>query len=343
MAQPFSWFRPGFKLVTANLEWNIQVPFLQNSEGNGERLKSIRFIPKELSGDQWKLKMYEDNDTTELDISAFHYNSAGEREDLVDPVLVKMSIINQKKQKVLQQMTTSQPDLCYVQFLLDKEDIIQSECQQEDGSYTFRFKILCHVKKEPVSSDNPHGVAMNCTDQLATQLEGLFDSMQYSDVNFNVGGRDFTAHKNILATRSKVFDTIFKYPSKEDSSDRITIGDIEPEVFHEMLRFIYTGRVTLAKMESLAAGLLIAADKYWLDQLKIECENYLLVHMSTVNCAELLLHTDLLFPTERLKKESVKYFWRFPEEVMTTDKWKKVKQENPDLLCKIQEFVCRNK
>jgi hypothetical protein len=96
-------------------------------------------------------------------------------------------------------------------------------------------------------------------------------------------------------------------------------------------------------MESLAAGLLIAADKYWLDQLKIECENYLLVHMSTVNCAELLLHTDLLFPTERLKKESVKYFWRFPEEVMTTDKWKKVKQENPDLLCKIQEFVCRNK
>jgi speckle-type POZ protein len=44
-----------------------------------------------------------------------------------------------------------------------------------------------------------------------------------------------------------------------------------------------------------------------------------------------------------LKKESVKYFWRFPEEVMTTDKWKKVKQENPDLLCKIQEFVCRNK
>jgi hypothetical protein len=52
MAQPFSWFRPGFKLVTANLEWNIQVPFLQNSEGNGERLKSLRFIPKELSGDQ---------------------------------------------------------------------------------------------------------------------------------------------------------------------------------------------------------------------------------------------------------------------------------------------------
>jgi hypothetical protein len=49
-------------------------------------------------------------------------------------------------------------------------------------------------------------------------------------------------------------------------------------------------------METMAAGLFIAADKYLLDELKMKCENYLLYHMSPENCAVLLLHGHLRNP-----------------------------------------------
>jgi speckle-type POZ protein len=88
----------------------------------------------------------------------------------------------------------------------------------------------------------------------------------------------------------------------------------------------------------MAAGLFIAADKYLLDELKMKCENYMLHHMSPNNCVVLLLHGDLLNPAEPLK-EAAKFFRRFPSQVTATERWKKMKHENPVLLCEIQQFV----
>ena len=59
--------------------------------------------------------------------------------------------------------------------------------------------------------------------------------------------------------------------------NHVKIEDIPPEVFNELLRFIYTGRSTSAAMETMAVQLLVAADKYLLDQLKSECEFHLLI------------------------------------------------------------------
>ena len=71
--------------------------------------------------------------------------------------------------------------------------------------------------------------------------------MQFSDVNLNIRGREFPAHKNILAARSEVFAAMFQHPTKEKLSNQIEIEDIEPEVFQELLRFIYTGRVSIQR------------------------------------------------------------------------------------------------
>jgi speckle-type POZ protein len=147
-------------------------------------------------------------------------------------------------------------------------------------------------------ADPPSCVSINCLDELSTQLEELFDSMSSSDVHFNVRGRDFSAHKNILAARSKVFAAMFKHPTKENSTNQIEIEDIEPEVFDQLLRFIYTGKVPLEKLETMVIGLFIAADKYLMDGLKMKCENYLLHHMSPDNCVVLLFHGDLQNPAE---------------------------------------------
>ncbi len=119
--------------------------------------------------------------------------------------------------------------------------------------------------------------------------------MQYSDVVFNVDGREFTAHKNILTVRCEVLAAMFQDPTKENSTNQVKIEDIEPEVFQELLRFINSGRLNSL---SMAAKLFIAAEKYVLEELSEECKNYLYLQMSPVNCAELILHGDLLNPAK---------------------------------------------
>jgi speckle-type POZ protein len=269
------------------------------------------------------------------------FNPSGERINFIEPALVKISIVDRKGQKVLQQMHPSETN--YVKFYLFKEEIIKSGGQQVDGSLNFCCKIFTHVKKEPISlSADPSSDAINCLNELSTQFEELFDSMPTSDVNFNIGGRDFPAHKLILATRSKYFAAMFQHPTKENLTNQIVIEDIEPEVFDQLLRFIYTGRVSTATMETMAAALFISADKYLLDQLKRTCENHLLHHMSPANCLELLLCGDLQNPSEPLK-EAAKFFRRLPSQVMAAERWENTEEENPRLLCQIHKFLLNKK
>jgi speckle-type POZ protein len=339
MAEVFNWIRPGYELVTVKLEWNVQVPFLQTAIGNGETLNSPLFSPQETPNSKWGL--YVSDKSHSLRIITYHCKLTGASVNFFEPVLVKLSILNNRRNKVFQQTVSSVPTNYYVIFDLSKEDLVKSNSQQVDGSLTFYWKILTHVKQETESSAEPSSLAIDCSGELIALLENLFDKMQFSDVNFNVGGREFPAHKVILSARSQYFAAMFQHPTKENSTNQVKIEDIDPEVFDQLLRFIYTGRVPLDKLETMAAGLFIAADKYLMDELKMKCENYLLHHMSPDNCVILLLHGDLQNPNEHLKK-AAKFFRRNPSQVMATDKWEKMKQENLAVLCDIHEFLHRH-
>jgi speckle-type POZ protein len=139
---------------------------------------------------------------------------------------------------------------------------------------------------------------------------------------------------------------MFNHPTKENITNQVVIEDIQTEVFHELLRFIYTGRLTSATMETMAARLFAAADKYLLDQLKCECESHLSRQMSAENCMELLLLNDQIHPADDLKQSAVDFFRRYPSEVMATDGWRKARQEHPNhpfwvLFVEIMENVHR--
>jgi speckle-type POZ protein len=104
---------------------------------------------------------------------------------------------------------------------------------------------------------------------------------------------------------------MFQHPSnKEVLSGQVKVEDIEPDVFQEILRFIYTGRTQLTAMNQMAPGILAAADKYLLEDLKTRCETHLIRQMSAENCLELLSLTSH-HPAEHLKKYSIEYLRRF--------------------------------
>jgi speckle-type POZ protein len=130
---------------------------------------------------------------------------------------------------------------------------------------------------------------------LPKHLGALLDSNVGADVTFSVSGESFAAHKNVLAARSPVFMAEFFGEMQEKRSDRVKIGEMEPSVFGAMLRFIYTDAVPELdkKMEAataiLAQHLLVAADRYGLDRLKVMCESRLGFAIDTGNAATMLV------------------------------------------------------
>lgn len=120
---------------------------------------------------------------------------------------------------------------------------------------------------------------------LTDDLLWLLETGSNADVTLTVGSETFRAHKNILAVRSPVFQDMFENMTTD--SDRVVIANVEPDVFADLLRFVYTGCVPepIAKPDSL----LRAAHRYKLDRLKATCEQTLISRLSVETAADMLI------------------------------------------------------
>ncbi|KAI4821713.1 hypothetical protein KUCAC02_007305 [Chaenocephalus aceratus] len=65
---------------------------------------------------------------------------------------------------------------------------------------------------------------------------------------------------------------------EESKKNRMELYDMEPDVFKEMMCFIYTGEAP--NLDKMADDLLAAADKYVLERLKVMCEDALCTSLS---------------------------------------------------------------
>nr|CAD7258816.1 unnamed protein product [Timema shepardi] len=165
--------------------------------------------------------------------------------------------------------------------------------------------------------------------RLSDDLGLLFENQKFSDVSLFVSGREFQAHKAILAARSPVFAAMFEHEMEERKQNRVDIKDVEIEVMREMLRFIYTGKAT--NLEKMADDLLAAADKYALERLKVMCEEALCTNLSIDNAADTLILADL-HSADQLKAQAIDFINTHATEVMDTSGWKCMIQTHPHLI-----------
>lgn len=166
---------------------------------------------------------------------------------------------------------------------------------------------------------------------LKEDLVNLYGEKTSTDVCFIVGGREFKAHKTILAARSPVFAAMLNNGMLETSSDRIDVRDMAPDIFEALLRFVYTDKVDLTKID--AKNLLAASDQYLISLLKFECQVFLSSNITTENCIELLEladHQNAVY----LKKSTVGFIKQRKTSMMKTESWKDLDQRNPDLASK---------
>ncbi|KAL1403683.1 hypothetical protein pipiens_020091, partial [Culex pipiens pipiens] len=126
---------------------------------------------------------------------------------------------------------------------------------------------------------------------------------------------------------------MFQHDMKESQRNEITITDVEPKVFEEVLRFIYTDKVQ--GLPQMAHELLAAADKYDLARLKVMCEIQLFEGITAATATKTLLFADL-HRAKELKARAIELLAR---NLKAVSNWEEFCRENPDLVAEIMKKV----
>ncbi|CAN6361011.1 unnamed protein product [Urochloa humidicola] len=211
------------------------------------------------------------------------------------------------------------------------------------------LELECTIGVRKDTSEAPSGPLP--PPDLPRHLGELLRSEARADITFVVSGKSFAAHKNILAVRSPIFKAEFLGAMEEQNAQRVEIQDMEPAVFEAMLRFIYTDMVPselddkqLPEEEEEAAAtvmaqhLLVAADRYGLDRLKVICEQRLILSIDIETAATTLALADR-HNFSVLKAKCIEFIAGRSAEnldaVMETEGYKHLEASSPSVLTEL--------
>ena len=99
---------------------------------------------------------------------------------------------------------------------------------------------------------------------VTADLKRMLNSAEASDIALYCGPREFPAHRFLLRARSPYFKGLFASTMRDAAADGLPIADTEPEVFEQLLSWIYTGEVAEAALQAkdMPEHLLMAANRY---------------------------------------------------------------------------------
>uniref|UniRef100_A0A0E0EY46 BTB domain-containing protein n=1 Tax=Oryza meridionalis TaxID=40149 RepID=A0A0E0EY46_9ORYZ len=166
-----------------------------------------------------------------------------------------------------------------------------------DDSFTIRCDIVVINEiraEESTEITTTAAVVTVPPSDLNQQLGDLLESEKGADVVFEVGGQTFAAHRCVLAARSPVFKAeLYGLMKEGDTAGVVHIEDIEPRVFKVLLRFMYTDSIPEMEEEDvMCQHLLVAADRYNLERLKLICEEKLCRYISVGTVWNILALAD---------------------------------------------------
>jgi len=197
-----------------------------------------------------------------------------------------------------------------------------------DGNLT----ICCEGSMLTDTVDTTAPKLVHKFDEITGDLQNLFETQTLSDIKVCVQGTEIPAHKAILAARSPVFCAMFVHDTMEHKESCVEIKDLRPEVVNGMLRYIYTGH--MSQLKTMAEELLVAADKYAIAGLKLQCEDVLGSNLTVQNACSTLILADT-HSCENLKTRAVKFITARAEEVLKTDSWEDLVQNYPALVTEV--------
>ena len=193
-----------------------------------------------------------------------------------------------------------------------------------DPPYTYRFGFQLWFKLIDVT-------ALPAQKNALKQLSALYINQTLCDINFllkndkSVGG-----HKHILAARSPVFAAMFQDGIQEAKTGQVAITDIELDTFKVMLYFIYSSKLGSPLTEDKAKLLIVAANKYAIEDLKNICLSFLLPQIRIDNVIHLLVWAHN-YSVDKMKEATLEFVAVNFEKMCLTEEWARFTTEYPNL------------
>lgn len=156
-------------------------------------------------------------------------------------------------------------------------------------------------------------------ENLLGEPEEVLNSGLFADFTLIVSGEELPAHKIILASSSKYFKALFYSQMIESQIDRLEVNDSKPSTIRALLEYIYTGQIRKPDFIKLGlenykdvdfyTDLLIAADKYQHDDLKLFGERQICQLVNEKSLDELMIVASRL-DLEKLRKNIANFILR---------------------------------
>ncbi|CAN6305180.1 unnamed protein product [Urochloa humidicola] len=261
---------------------------------NGQSISSSHFL---VGGRTWFVRYYPNGNACEqADFISLYLTLHGAVAEAVKPVKAKVtiSLLDQDGKPVPPYNTTTQflnfskKGSCWGFGKFMERKALEESKHLSDDCFTVRFDVT--VMKDVQTVDTPFLVVP--PSDMHRHFGNLLSSKESTDVKFRVGRKTFSAHRLVLSTRSPVFKAQLYGPMKErNSSNVIHINDMEANVFDALLTFMYTDNLPEMKEQDESAmlqHLLVAADRYNLERLKVICQDKLCKHIDKDSAATIL-------------------------------------------------------
>ncbi|KAJ1269237.1 hypothetical protein BS78_07G195500 [Paspalum vaginatum] len=178
-----------------------------------------------------------------------------------------------------------------------------------NGLARFMCGVIVVLDNDP--SPTPMPVPVPPSD-ISVHLGRLLDRTIGADVTFIVKGEAFPAHRAVLAARSPVFEAQLLGSMADATMPSITVQDMEPSAFKVMLQFMYTDFLPEDdklgdSLVEIMQHLIVAADHYALDRLKLLCPLKLIENVSTDKVGSILICAET-YNCAELKKKCLDFF-----------------------------------
>lgn len=166
---------------------------------------------------------------------------------------------------------------------------------------------------------------------ILCQFADMFTKQKNCDVQFCFDNEErIGGHLAILSARSPVFEAMFQPHTQEFKLRQVFIQDISPNIFKEMLHYIYSSRTEEPLTELNARSLYITADKYDLDDLRHECIDYLISTIRVENVIDLLIWSHVR-SVDEVKNDALAFAATHGKELCILDEWERLVENYPNL------------
>uniref|UniRef100_A0A0K0FI14 Speckle-type POZ protein (inferred by orthology to a human protein) n=1 Tax=Strongyloides venezuelensis TaxID=75913 RepID=A0A0K0FI14_STRVS len=254
-------------------------------------------------------------------------------------VLCKFSILNlngkeeYKSVVGVEKFDTNKNSYYFEKFIKINDLLERKNILLPNGRLTLCFEIFylfCDDEYVADVSEATHiGGPLNI---FLNGMSKMLNSSEYFDCVIKVRDSEINVHKCIIATGSEVLRSTLKNQSTEHKSNVIEINDFSLEAVKEMVSYLYTGRSP--KINEIAIEMLEIAEKYKLEGLKMIAAESLFKILSVKNVCEYLEKSELC-SAEILKEFCIRYIYLNAEEVVKSEKWKRIFNLYPLLVARI--------